>query len=67
MARRGAYTKSMPFFTMKFDCPKSALGILLQTDDMIQSTIEGKLIMVGGPEFGAMLGDHMMLVASYVK
>lgn len=67
MARRGEYTKSMPFFTMKFDSPKSALGILLQTDDMIQSTINGKLIMVGGPEFGAMLGDHMMLVASYVK
>lgn len=67
MARRGAYTRSMPFFTMKFDSPVSALGILLQTDDMIESTISGKLQMVGGPEFGAQLGDHMMLVGSFVK
>lgn len=67
MARRGAYTRSMPFFTMKFDSTESALGILLQTADMIDSTINGKLIMLGGPEFGATLGDHMLLVASYVK
>ncbi|MGP1586718.1 MAG: hypothetical protein ACTTHG_00055 [Treponemataceae bacterium] len=67
MARRGAYTKSMPFFTMQFDSPLSALGILQGTADMIRFTIEGKLIMVGGPEYGAMLGDKMLLVGSYVK
>lgn len=67
MARKGPYTKSMPFFTMKFDSPLSALGILQETADMIQYTIDGNLIMVGGPEYGAMLGDHMMLVGSYVK
>ena len=67
MARRGPYTKSMPFFTMKFDSPLSALGILQGTADMIRFTIEGKLTMVGGPEYGAMLGDRMMLVGSYVK
>lgn len=67
MARKGPYTKSMPFFTMKFDSPLSALGILQQTADMIESTIQGRLIMVGGPEFGAQLGDYMMLVGSLVK
>lgn len=66
-ARRGAYTKSLPFFTMKFDSPKSALGILQETDDMIEATIEQRLIMVGGPEFGAQIGDFMLLVGSYVK
>lgn len=66
-ARRGAYTKSMPFFTMKFDSPKSALGILQETDDMIEFTIQQRLVMVGGPEFGAQLGDWMMLVGSMVK
>ncbi len=67
MARKGAYTKSMPFFTMKFDSPESALGILQSREDMIQFTIEQKLIMVGGPEFGAQIGDHMMLVGSLIQ
>lgn len=66
-ARRGQYTKSMPFFTMKFDSPKSALGILQETDDMIEATIQQRLVMVGGPEFGAQLGDYMLLVGSMVK
>lgn len=66
-ARRGQYVRSMPFFTMKFDSPKSALGILQETDDMIEATIQKRLIMVGGPEFGAQLGDFMLLVGSLVK
>ncbi|MBN2652908.1 MAG: hypothetical protein JXR63_11040 [Spirochaetales bacterium] len=66
-AARGVYKRSMPFFTMKFDSPRSALGILLEVDDMIKSTVEGKLTMVGGPEFGAQLGDHMLLVGSMIK
>ncbi len=67
MARRGEYTKSMPFFTMKFDSPLSALGILQDTDDMIEATIAGRLIMVGGPEFGAQLGDHMLAVGDLIQ
>ena len=67
MARRGEYAKSMPFFTMKFDTPISALGILQDTDDMIEATIEGRLIMMGGPEFGAQLGDHMLVVGSLIQ
>jgi hypothetical protein len=66
-AARGEYKRSMPFFTMRFDTPRSALGILLDTDDMIKSTAEGKLTMVGGPEFGAQLGDHMQLVGAYIQ
>lgn len=66
-AGRGEYTRSMPFFTMCFDSPKSALGILQETDDMIEASSTGRLKMLGGPEFGAQLGDHMMLVGSMVK
>ena len=52
----------------KGQCPKmrfdslSALGILMQTDDMLESTRQGKLIMHGAPEFGAQIGEFMMLV-----
>ena len=66
-AARGSYKRSMPFFTMRFDSIPSALGILLSTDDMIESTVSGKLIMEGGPEYGAQLGDHMMLVGSLIQ
>lgn len=64
---RGVYTRSKPFFTMRFDSVDSALGILLEKDDMIESTIQGKLIMEGAPEFGAQLGEYMLLVGSYAK
>jgi len=66
-AGKGQYTRSMPFFTMQFDSPLSALGILQETDDMIEATIQKRLVMVGGPEFGAQLGDFMLLVGSYIK
>ena len=66
-AGRGAYKRAMPFFTMRFDSLDSALGILMSTDDMLESTKAGKLIMDGAPEFGAQIGDYMMLVGSYAQ
>ncbi|MDC7124902.1 MAG: hypothetical protein PQJ46_05010 [Spirochaetales bacterium] len=66
-ASRGVYRRSMPFFTMRFDSVPSALGILLGTDDMIESTVSGKLAMEGGPEYGAQLGDHMMLIGDLIQ
>ena len=64
---RGEYTRSKPFFTMRFDSVDSALGILMQKDNMLESTAKGKLIMEGGPEYGAQLGEFMMLVGPYVS
>ncbi|MEA4812309.1 MAG: hypothetical protein VB108_07040 [Anaerolineaceae bacterium] len=64
-AARGIYTRSKPFFTMRFDDVESALGILQQTADLLDLTAKKKLIMEGAPEFGAKIGDLMMLVASY--
>lgn len=64
---RGEYKRSLPFFTMSFDSPRSALGILLEIDDMIESTVEGKLVMIGGPEFGAQFGDLMLMIGSLIK
>ncbi len=66
-AGRGEYKRAMPFFTMRFDNFDSALGILMQTDDMIESVKAGKLIMDGAPEFGAQLGDYMMMVGAYAQ
>lgn len=66
-ASRGQYQRSKPFFTMRFDTPESALGILLQKDDMLASAAAKKLIMEGAPEFGAQIGSFMMLVGSYAK
>lgn len=64
---RGQYTRSKPFFTMRFDSTESALGILLDKDDMLESTIDEKLIMEGAPEFGAQIGEFMLLVGAYAK
>jgi len=66
-AARGEYKRSKPFFTLKFDSVDSALGILLELDDMIDSNVKGKLIMEGSPEYGAQLGEYMLLVGSYAK
>lgn len=66
-AGRGTYKRAMPFFTMRFDSLPSALGILLSTDDMLESTKHGKLIMDGAPEFGAQIGDYMMQVGAYAQ
>lgn len=64
---RGEYTRSKPFFTLRFDSVDSALGILLETDDMIEATIKERILMEGAPEFGAQMGEFMKLVGSYVK
>ncbi len=66
-AARGLYKRSKPFFTMRFDSTESALGILMEIDDMIESTIKGNLVMEGAPEFGAQLGEYMTIVGSYAK
>lgn len=66
-AVRGAYTYARPFFGMQFDSPRSALGILLETDDMIESTVTGRIEMLGAPEYGAELGELMLLVGGYAK
>lgn len=66
-AGRGVYKRAMPFFTMRFDSLDSALGILLSTDDMLESTRSKKLIMEGAPEFGAQIGEFMMLVGDMAK
>ncbi len=66
-AGRGVYKRAMPFFTMRFDSLDSALGILMSTDDMLESTRQGKLIMDGAPEFGAQIGEYMMLVGEYAQ
>ncbi len=64
---RGVYKRAMPFFTMRFNNLDSALGILMSIDDMLESVKAEKLIMEGAPEFGAQLGEYMMLVGSYVQ
>lgn len=64
---RGEYKRAMPFFTLRFDCLDSALGILLSIDDMLESTKAGKLIMDGAPEFGAQIGEYMLLVGALAK
>lgn len=64
---RGNYKRSKPFLTMRFADVDSALAILLQTGDLLNLTAEEKLIMEGAPEFGAKLGDFMMLVGSIIQ
>ena len=66
-AGRGEYKRAMPFFTLRFDSLDSALGILMSTDDMMDATKAGRLIMDGAPEFGAQLGGFMLDVAAYAK
>ncbi len=66
-AARGVYERSKPFFTMSFDSVDSALGILLEKDDMIEATVSQRIKMLGAPEYGAMLGEYMKLVGGYAK
>ncbi len=66
-ASRGVYTRSQPFFTLRFADLDSALAILLDTGDMLDLAAKKKLIMEGAPEFGAKLGDFMMLVGEYIQ
>jgi hypothetical protein len=64
---RGEYLRSRPFFTLKFDSVESALGIFLNKLDMIQASMDGKIVMEGGPEYGKDLGKLMLLVGDYAR
>lgn len=64
---RGAYTRSQPFFTMRFNNLDAALAILLGTGDMVEMIANNQMIMDGAPEFGAQIGDYMLLVGDYAK
>ena len=66
-AGRGEYKRALSFFKMRFDSLDSALGILLGTADMLDFTRQGKLIMDGAPEFGAQIGDFMLMVGDFAK
>lgn len=66
-ASRGSYTRSKPFFTMRFDSLDSALGTLLGTSDMMDAVVNRQLIMEGAPEFGAQFGNFMLIVGDYAK
>lgn len=66
-AARGAYKRSQPFFTMRFDNLDSALAILLGTGDMVEMIASNQMMMDGAPEFGAQIGDYMLMVGDYAK
>jgi hypothetical protein len=66
-AVRGVYERSKPFFTLAFDSVDSALGTLLGADEMIAATAAGRIRMLGAPEYGAILGDFLLLVGSLAK
>ena len=66
-AGRGEYKRAMPFFTLRFNNLDSALGILMSTDDMLEATKTGRLIMDGGPEFGAQIGGFMLEIGDLAK
>ncbi len=66
-SRRGRYTRSKPFFTMRFVDLDAALAVLQERGDTLELTKQEKLMMEGAPEFGGKLGDLMELVGSYVK
>lgn len=61
-AGKGHYERSDPFFTMAFDCPESALMILMGKGDMFKMTANRQLIMKGGPEFGVQLSEYMFYI-----
>lgn len=66
-AGRGEYKRAMPFFTLRFNNLDSALGILMSIDDMLEATKAGRLIMDGAPEFGAQIGEYMLMVGAYAQ
>jgi len=66
-AGRGEYKRALPFFTLRFNNLDSALGILMSLDDMLEATKAGRLIMDGAPEFGAQIGEYMLIVGDYAK
>jgi len=66
-AGRGEYKRAMPFFTLRFDSYDSALGTLLGTDDMLEATKAGRIIMDGAPEFGAQFGGFLLAIGALAK
>ena len=66
-AGRGEYKRAMPFFTLRFNSLDSALGILLDADDMLEALKAGRLIMDGAPEFGGQIGGFMLEIAALAK
>lgn len=66
-ASRGLYTRSRPFFELSFDSVPSALGTLLEIDDMVEATAAGKIIMAGAPEIGAVFGELLLTIGGYAK
>ncbi len=64
---RGRYTRSKPFFTMRFKDLDTALSVLQERGDLLKLAGEEKLMMEGAPEFGGKLGDLMELVGKLVK
>ena len=66
-AGRGDYKNALTFFTLRFNSLDSALGILLDTDDMMEAVKAGRLIMDGAPEFGAQIGGFMLEVGALAK
>lgn len=66
-AGRGEYQRCKPFLTMRFDSTQHALDILMSKGDMIEYMSKMWLIIDGAPEFGAVLGDLMMLVGYYAQ
>lgn len=67
MAGHGAYKRSKPFLTMRFDTPVHALNILMSKADMIEYMKAGYLTVEGAPEFGGALGNLMMSVGYYAQ
>ena len=66
-AGHGEYKRAMPFFTLRFNNLDSALGILMSIDDMLEATKAGRLVMDGGPEFGAQIGGFMLEIGALAK
>lgn len=59
---RGRYTRSKPFVEFKFDSIDGALGILLQTTDMMEASLNRVLVIEGSPEYGKEIGSFMNIV-----
>ena len=66
-AGRGDYKRAMPFFTLRFNNLDSALGILMSIDDMLEATMAGRLVLDGGPDFGALIGGFMLEIGALAK
>lgn len=66
-ASRGEYTRSKPFLTMMFDSVESAMRMIMGIDDMISAAEQGKVEIMGPPEYGVEVGNFLFLVASYTK